>query len=57
MKAVTSKAMRAIDRSAVRDYGMRSIQLMENAGRGVATVVMAELSSLAAPSPRVVVVA
>ncbi len=56
MKAVTSKAMRAIDRSAVRDYGMRSIQLMENAGRGVATVVLAELSGMAATAPRVVVV-
>ncbi len=56
MKAVTSKAMRAIDRSAVRDYSMRSIQLMENAGRGVAEVVAAELEEMAPHRARVAVV-
>ena len=52
MKVVTSKAMRSIDRSAMRDYSMRSIQLMENAGRGVAEVVGAELEEMGVPFDR-----
>ncbi len=56
MKVVTSKAMRAIDRSATRDYSMRSIQLMENAGRGVAAVVSAELEEMGSRRARVAVV-
>jgi NAD(P)H-hydrate epimerase len=36
MKLVDSRAMRAIDRAAERDYGLKALQLMENAGRAVA---------------------
>ena len=38
MKLVDGPAMRRMDRRAVRQYGIREIVLMENAGRGVADV-------------------
>ena len=38
MKLVTSQQMRAIDRSAIEDYGIPGVVLMENAGRAVAQV-------------------
>lgn len=43
MKAATSDHIRAIDAKAVKGYGMRSITLMENAGRGCADIVMREM--------------
>ncbi len=43
MKLVTSAQMREIDRSAVRDFGMKGLQLMENAGRGAAKLALKEL--------------
>ncbi|MCK4846668.1 MAG: bifunctional ADP-dependent NAD(P)H-hydrate dehydratase/NAD(P)H-hydrate epimerase, partial [Deltaproteobacteria bacterium] len=43
MKIVSAKVMRAIDRSAIKDYGIKGLVLMENAGRGVAEVVIDEL--------------
>ncbi len=46
MKAVDAATMRAIDERAVKEFGMLSIQLMENAGRGVADIVKAELAAL-----------
>ena len=46
MKAVDAATMRAIDARAVKEFGMQSIQLMENAGRGVAEVVLDELAAL-----------
>ncbi|MCP3677695.1 MAG: NAD(P)H-hydrate dehydratase [Deltaproteobacteria bacterium] len=38
MKLVDGLAMRRMDRKAVRQYGIREIVLMENAGRGVADI-------------------
>ena len=39
MKAVDSATMRAIDRFAVKDFAMKGLQLMENAGRAVAVFI------------------
>jgi NAD(P)H-hydrate epimerase len=36
---VTADEMRAVDRVAVDDVGLQLLQMMENAGRGLATVV------------------
>ncbi len=57
MKAVDAKTMRSIDRRAARAFGMRSIQLMENAGRAVALAVKREFDLCKRPSCRVSVVA
>ncbi len=38
MKAVTASQMQALDRKAIEEYGIPSLLLMENAGRGVAKV-------------------
>lgn len=43
----TAKEMQACDRIAMTKYGIPSIVLMENAGRGVADVVEREIGSLA----------
>jgi NAD(P)H-hydrate epimerase len=42
MKLVSADTMRALDRRAVRDYGIKGLVLMENAGRGVADIVQKE---------------
>ncbi|MBI5236057.1 MAG: NAD(P)H-hydrate dehydratase [Deltaproteobacteria bacterium] len=42
MKLATAKTIKKIDHAAVSMYGMRSIQLMENAGAGVAGVAVKE---------------
>ncbi len=39
MKKVTASEMQAIDRKAIEDYGIPSLLLMENAGRGVAELI------------------
>ena len=39
MKALTAAQMQALDQKAIRDYGIPSLLLMENAGRGVAEIV------------------
>ena len=39
MRALTSRQMQALDQKAICDYGIPSLLLMENAGRGVAEVV------------------
>lgn len=39
MKALTAAQMQALDQKAIRDYGIPSLLLMENAGRGVAELV------------------
>ncbi|GMR04534.1 MAG: NAD(P)H-hydrate dehydratase [Thermodesulfobacteriota bacterium] len=39
MKAVDSATMRDIDRFAVKDFAMKGLQLMENAGRAVAVFI------------------
>ncbi len=36
MKLVTAKEMQQVDRSAIEGYGIPSLELMENAGRGIA---------------------
>lgn len=43
MKVATSAYLRAVDANAVKRYGMRSITLMENAGRGCAQIILREL--------------
>lgn len=45
MKLADSAIIREMDRKAAADYGIESIQLMENAGRGVADAVLRELSA------------
>ncbi len=45
MKTVTSEEMRALDRKASEEFGIPSLLLMENAARGTADVVSAELPS------------
>lgn len=57
MKAVDAKTMQAMDRRAVRAFGMRSIQLMENAGSAVALTVKREFDLCKRPSCRVSIVA
>ncbi len=41
MKILTAEAMRAVDRAAIEDYGIPSLVLMENAGRGAADLLRA----------------
>jgi NAD(P)H-hydrate repair Nnr-like enzyme with NAD(P)H-hydrate epimerase domain len=36
MKLVSADTMRSLDRLVVRDYGIKGLVLMENAGRGIA---------------------
>lgn len=45
MKLVDAKTIQSVDRLAVEKYGMSGLQLMENAGRGVAEAIKRELSS------------
>ncbi|MBI2413932.1 MAG: NAD(P)H-hydrate dehydratase [Deltaproteobacteria bacterium] len=45
MKLADSAIIREMDRRAVADYGIESIQLMENAGRGVAEAVLRVLAA------------
>lgn len=56
MKAVDSKTMKMIDASAVKDFGMDSVQLMENAGRGIAELVVREFYAMPEGKGRVAVV-
>lgn len=39
MKTVTAKQMQAIDRKAIKEYGIPGLILMENAGRGIAELI------------------
>ena len=39
MKAVTAEEMRALDRRATEEFGIPSLLLMENAGRGIADLI------------------
>jgi len=55
MKVVDAETMRAMDRGAVADYAMKGIQLMENAGRAVAEVVLRELSKRGGPKRAAIV--
>ena len=47
MKAVTAKQMRLIDRRAIEEFGVPSLTLMENAGRGLFRVVRDALGGMA----------
>ncbi len=44
MKVVDARTMRSMDRRAMEEYGISSLVLMENAGRGVAEIAMREFS-------------
>lgn len=39
MKSVTSQQMKALDEKAIHEYGIPSLLLMENAGRGIAELI------------------
>lgn len=56
MKLFDSKGIQALDRAAVRKYGIKGLQLMENAGRAVAAIVLREMEGLRL-SQRVAIVA
>jgi ADP-dependent NAD(P)H-hydrate dehydratase / NAD(P)H-hydrate epimerase len=43
MKLADARTIQAIDRRSIRDYGVKGLQLMENAGRGVAEIILREL--------------
>jgi NAD(P)H-hydrate epimerase len=47
LKLVNAKEMRAIDRSTIRDFGVKGLVLMENAGKGVARAALKELEGAA----------
>ncbi len=53
MKVVTSDTMRNLDRQAIRDFGIPGLELMENAGRSCADVILREFG--AAGSGRVLI--
>lgn len=44
MRAVTAKQMQRIDRDAIQKYGIPSIVLMENAGRGASEIIIGDAS-------------
>jgi NAD(P)H-hydrate epimerase len=54
-RALTRAEVREVDRRAIEDHGLPGVVLMENAGRGLAEVVLAELSRRGAPSRGAVV--
>ncbi|MEE9543484.1 MAG: NAD(P)H-hydrate epimerase, partial [Thermodesulfobacteriota bacterium] len=43
MKLVDAKQMRKIDRRTIKDFGVKGITLMENAGMGAASIALKEL--------------
>ncbi len=43
MKLADARTIQAIDRRSIRDYGIKGLQLMENAGRGAAEIILREL--------------
>ena len=47
MKIADARTIRDIDRIAVEKYGISGLQLMENAGRGVAGIALSELGGAA----------
>ena len=56
MKAVDARTMQGIDASAVKDFGVKGLQLMENAGRAVSEAVKRELSACCSGAGRVAVI-
>ncbi|MFQ5735318.1 MAG: NAD(P)H-hydrate dehydratase [Thermodesulfobacteriota bacterium] len=57
MKISDAKTIRSIDSRAMRLFGIRGLQLMENAGKGVADVVSGALASSGCPRGRVSIIA
>ncbi|MFQ5479659.1 MAG: NAD(P)H-hydrate dehydratase [Thermodesulfobacteriota bacterium] len=56
MKVMDAVAMRAMDERALSEYAMKGLQLMENAGRSVAEVVLRELASKGGEVRRVAII-
>ncbi len=56
MRVVDAASMRNLDISAVREFSMKGIQLMENAGRAVADIVLRELAAVKAADKRVAII-
>jgi len=54
MKAADADTIRSIDRIAIEKYGITGLELMENAGRGVADVVK---SAMPSPGGRIAIMA
>ncbi len=56
MKVVDAETMRAMDERAMTEFAMKGLQLMENAGRAVAEVVLGELGRKKAAPARVAII-
>ncbi len=57
MKLADARTIQAIDRKSIRDYGVKGLQLMENAGSGVAEIILRELAACTGGSGRVSIIA
>lgn len=57
MKIADAKTIRAIDARAMKQFGLRGLVLMENAGRGAADAIRWELEALGCPRGRVSIIA
>jgi len=57
VKIADAKTIRAVDGLAMRRFGISGLVLMENAGRGVAEVVLRELASFNCARGRVAIIA
>ncbi len=56
MKVVDARTMRTLDERAMTEFAMKGLQLMENAGRAVADVVLCELGRKKASPARVAII-
>lgn len=50
MKAVTAEVMQQLDRSAIEEYGIAGLDLMERAGANVAAIIHERYGGVAAPA-------
>lgn len=57
MKLAGALTIKEIDRVSMEKYGITGLQLMENAGRGVAEVIARETGSIHCKAPKVVIFA
>ncbi len=55
MKIVTAKEMRELDRLAIEERGMPGLELMENAGRGVAGIIQRDTAGRDLPVVAVII--
>lgn len=55
-RVVTAAEMQAIDRRAIQERGVPALELMENAGRGVAEIVLGRLAEAGRPRGRIAAV-